>query len=147
MTKQEQKEWDELYQYIKKDILKYDDKMILPRWFVLRLKGLKDGKFCANKKTKSLGEYSFYIILLTFKINKFNIINSINNNKFEDEKHKINYIMAIIENNINDTCQRLNKLKKAEQKCEGMDVFINNNKANYNKKTKSVTNSRLKGLL
>lgn len=147
MTKQEQKEWDELYQYIKKDILKYDDKMILPRWFVLRLKGLKDGKFCANKKTKSLGEYSFYIILLTFKINKFNIINSINNNKFKDEKHKINYIMAIIENNINDTCQRLNKLKKAEQKCEDMDVFINNNKANYNKKTKSVTNSRLKGLL
>lgn len=147
MTKQEQKEWNELYQYIKKDILKYDDKMILPRWFVLRLKGLKDGKFCANKKTKSLGEYSFYIILLTFKINKFNIINSINNNKFKDEKHKINYIMAIIENNINDTCQRLNKLKKAEQKCEDMDVFINNNKANYNKKTKSVTNSRLKGLL
>ena len=121
--------------------------MILPRWFVLRLKGLKDGKFCANKKTKSLGEYSFYIILLTFKINKFNIISSINNNKFKDEKHKINYIMAIIENNINDTCQRLSKLKKAEQKCEDMDVFINNNKANYNKKTKSVTNSRLKGLL
>ncbi len=147
MTKQEQKEWDELYQYIKKDILKYDDKMILPRWFVLRLKGLKDGKFCANKKTKSLGEYSFYIILLTFKINKFNIINSINNNKFKDEKHKINYIMAIIENNINDTCQRLNKLKKAKQKCEDIDVFINNNKANYNKKTKNVTNSRLKGLL
>ena len=52
MTKKEIKEWDELYQYIKKDILQYDDNKKLPKWFVLRLKGLNQGKFCANNNIK-----------------------------------------------------------------------------------------------
>lgn len=148
MTKKEIKEWDKLYQYIKKNILQYDDNKKLPKWFVLRLKGLNQGKFCANNNIKSLGYYGFDVILLTFKIKKFDILIALKNkDKFKDEKHKINYMMTIIENNINDTYDRLKRLKKSETKGEEIEINKNDNVADYHKKTKEVTNSRLKGLL
>lgn len=145
---QEQEEWIELYEYVKKEILKYDDNMKLPKFLILRLKGIKDGKFIANKNTQTLGDYTFKIVLMTFKINKFEIINAISSSgKFKDEKHKINYMMAIVESKINDTYIRLNKIKKSETDGESIEVAINEDKAIYKKKTKEVKNSRLKGLI
>lgn len=145
---QEQEEWIELYEYVKNDILKYEKCMKLPKFLILRLKGLRNGKFIANKNTKPLGEYTFKIITLTFKINKIEIINAISSGeKFKDEKHKINYIMAIVENKINDTYIRLSKVEKAKTDGENVEVTLNGNKASYKKKTKEVKNSRLKGLI
>ena len=51
MTQLEKEDWDELYQYIKKDIFEYTDQA-LPKYMILRLKGLVEGKFMANKYTK-----------------------------------------------------------------------------------------------
>jgi polyribonucleotide nucleotidyltransferase len=148
MTKQELEEWNDLYEYVKKDILKYDEKLVLPKNLVLRLKGLKDGKFIANKKTKALGDYSFKIILMTFKINKYEIINAINDkSKFKDENHMINYLMAIVEKKINDTYSRLNRLEQSQEKGENLEITTSENKAEYKHKTKEVKNSRLKELL
>lgn len=148
MTKQEKIEWDELYEYIKKEILKYDDNLKLPKTLILRILGLKDGKFIANKKTQALGDYSFKIILMTFKINKYEIITALNDrSKFKDESHMINYLMSIIERKINDTYDRLKRLEQSQSKGEIVEIPDSENKAEYKHKTKEIKNSRLKGLL
>lgn len=148
MTKQELEEWNDLYDYVKKDILKYDEKLALPKNLVLRLKGLQQGKFIANKKTKALGDYSFKIILMTFKINKYEIVNALaDKSKFKDESHMINYMMAIIEKKINDTYSRLNRLEQSQIKGETLEITESENKAEYKHKTKEIKNSRLKELL
>ena len=148
MTKKEIKEWDELYQYIKNDILQSDDNKKLPKWFVLRLVGLHEGKFCANKTTKPMANYDYKTILMTFKMNKIDILNGIKDkDKFKDEQHKINYIMVIIENKINDTYDTINRINKAKEKAKTIEITNSDNKAEYKRRTKEVKNSRLKDLL
>lgn len=146
--KEEQEQWRELYSYVKTDILGYTESMKVPRLLILRLKGLKEGKFIANKKTKPMASYSFNVILMTFKINKYLISTSISNkNKFKNEQHMINYIMAIVESKINDTYTRLLKVEKSKEQGATVEINTNANKSTYKKKTKEVTNSRLKGLM
>ena len=148
MTKEEKMEWDELYEYIKKEILGYDANINLPRNLVLRLKGLREGKFMANKSTKAMGDYTFKVILTTFKINKFDILKALSNkNRFKDESHMINYLMVVIENKINDTYLRIKKVETAQEKGQEIDINIEDDKAEYKPKTKKVKNSRLKDLL
>ena len=149
LTKKEiQEQWEELYQYIKTDILQYEESMKLPKKLILRLKGLKDGKFMANKNTKPMGDYSFKLILLTFKINKFQIIKALSNkDKFKDESHMINYLMAIVESKMNDTYARVKKVERAQEEGEHVVVNICEPKAEYKKKSKEVKSSRLKDLI
>ncbi|MBY6838673.1 hypothetical protein HYH46_14885 [Clostridium botulinum] len=148
MTEIEKRDWNELCEYVKKEILGYDNGIKIPKFLILRLKGLKDGKFICNNKTKSLANYTYYEILTTFKVNKILIKNSILPvSKFKDEQHRINYIMAIIENKINDVAVRIREVKLSEIKSNNIEINICNNKATYVKKTKEVKNSRLKGLL
>lgn len=148
MTKKEEyQQWIELYEYVRQDILGYTD-MKLPRNLVLRLRGLREGKFMANKKVSPMGDYEYKVILLTFKMYKYEIVNAINNqDKFKDEKHKINYLMAIVESKINDVKIKLDRTKKTEEKVEILEVENNENKVEYKAKTKKVKSSRLKDLL
>lgn len=146
--KEEQEQWVSLYEYVKKEILQYEDDKKLPKILILRLKGLRNGKFIANKNTTILGNYTFKLILMTFKINKFDIISALSNkNKFKDEDHMINYLMAIVESKINDTYNRINKVGQAKEKGEKIELDLDNEKAEYKTKSKSTTNSRLKDLL
>ena len=98
----EKLEWKELYQYVKKEIMLYDDNLRLSKYFILRLKGLSQGKFISNNKIESMGEYKFSEILLCFKIQKSNILNTLSSMQFKNEEHKINTIMMLVEKNIND---------------------------------------------
>ncbi len=146
--KEEQLQWVELYEYIKNDILFYDKNIKLPKNLILRLKGLRNGKFMANKNHKSLGDYTFKIILTTFKLNKYEIIQVLSHKeKFKDENHMINYLMAIIESKINDTYTRIKSVENSNQKCEEINININEEKAEYKNKTKEIKNSKLKSLL
>ena len=45
MTQQDNIEWDALYQYVRHNVLGYDDNQSLSRSMVLRLKGLLNNKF------------------------------------------------------------------------------------------------------
>lgn len=146
LSKIENQKWDDLYQYIRKEIMNYPMTQPLSKHFVLRLKGLRKGKFIANNKSNSLGEYDFEIILLTFKINKLNILNGMNRTEFNNEQHKINYIMTIIENKINDTVAMLEAKKKTDEKIENLEIVANENVAKYKKKTKKISKN-LKDLL
>ena len=57
MTDEELKQWDELYCYVRDEVLKYDEVSgkKFPKEMILRLKGLHEGKFMANNNIKSLG--------------------------------------------------------------------------------------------
>lgn len=132
----EKEQFDKLYDYVKNDILCYYDK-VLPKYMILRLRGLKNGKFIANKNIRALANYSYNDILLTFKIMKNNILSSIKDeSKFKDEKHKFNYIMIIIESNINDVVDRIKKSKLSENKISNIDVEISDN--GYVKRDKKI---------
>lgn len=122
MTEQEIKDWDELYQYIKKDIFEYDESQKLPKYMILRIKGLKDGKFIANKKIKPMANYEYNHILYTFKINKMKLKQIVKSQDFKNEQHKFNTIMIIIEKEINDVVHRLKQTEKSEEKIEKMHI-------------------------
>ena len=144
MDKKEIDSFDELYQYVKKEILNYDSNQSLPKNFVLRLKGLSEGKFIANKKTKSNANYSFDVILNTFIYCKRNIKYAISTKDFSNEQAKFNYIMAIVQNNINDVYQKMNEANKQSKKVNSHKIEISEN--NYTRKTEEIKNDRLKDL-
>ena len=95
-------DWLKLCHYVKIEILGYDNSMKFPKFLALRLQGLSRGQFIANKNQQSSANYDFKIILETFKKLKIKILNLTQNKKFKNEFSKINYIMAIVENEIND---------------------------------------------
>lgn len=114
MTDKEKQDWDTLYNYVKK-ILGYDDTMALPKFAVMRLKGLADGKYYANKKTKTMAQYDYNTIYLTFIFCKDKIQQALQTKSFANEQAKFNYVFAIVNNNINDVVLRLKKAKKTEK--------------------------------
>jgi hypothetical protein len=150
MTKeQERQEFDKLYSYIKTEILNYPDDMALPKHIVMRLKGLRNGQFIVNKSHKTKADYPYSTILLTFKFCKQQILNALTTKKFTSEQNKINYIMAIIENNINDVVLRLKAKEKSEkmvEKTEIVDYEIKVDKNNSVKKSNTGDNQTFNSL-
>ena len=142
------KEWKELCDYVKKEILQYDDKMKFPKYLALRLQGLKKGQHIANNECEIQAHYDDYTILCTFKLCKKRILDYLHDNetKIKNEQHKINLIMKFIEPEINDVYLRLRNAKRMRESIEG-ESFDNqsNDGAEYKKRTKDV-NEKLKKL-
>lgn len=139
MTQEEKDSFNELYKYIKEEIFEYNDQA-LPRYMILRLKGLADGKFIANNNVKSMGKYTYQQILYTFKINKVKLKEIIKSPNFKNEQHKFNTIMLIVEKDINDVVTRLNQKVKSEEKIEKIDFknIIHEGAEYKNKTNKSI---------
>ena len=138
-------DWDALYNYVKLDILNYQDKK-MPKEMILRLIGLKDGKFYANNKVKKEASYDYKLILLTFKLMKGTILNCLQNIEIKDERHKVNLIMKIVEGEINNVKDRIEAKKKSEKKLQEIDLSHQvHEQSNYSKKSKEV-NDKLKNL-
>jgi len=139
--------WDELCQYVKKEILKYDDNMKFPKNLALKLQGLKKGQFVANNNHEVNACYDDYTLLCTFKLCKNKITNYLHDNdkKIQDENHKINLIIKMIEPEINDVYLRLQRAEKTMAKVEN-ETFENqsNENAEYVKKTKEVNDNMKK---
>ena len=146
--KEENRQWNALYEYVKKEILEYTDDMQLPRFMILRLRGLRNGKFMANKNSKPMASYDYNTILLTFKACKYDILRYTKQGIFKDEQHRFNYIMVIIENNINDIVMRLKNVKRQEKKIDIIDIetIQRDEIAEYTRKGKETTNKRLDNL-
>lgn len=151
-TEKQNQDWIKLCDYIKKSILGYTSEMKFPKYLALRLKGLSEGNFIANKHCEPQASYSFEQILITSKLVKPKVQNYFNHNsaKIKDERHKINLIMLFIEQEINDVVLRLQNKKDNEKKFETMDfdnVFCNN--TNYVARNEDKTkkeNNRLEKL-
>lgn len=117
-----QKRWNNLYEYVKTEILHYDREQALSKLTILKLKGLAEGKYIANKNTEKKADYTYEIILYTFKICKSKIDYVLQTKTFENEEKKISYIMAIISNNINDVYNRVTNAKKSQVKTENVNL-------------------------
>ena len=146
MSEEEKEQWDELYSYVK-GLMGYDDKTSLSRTEVLKLKGLTRGQFIANNNQQELAEYSFYEILVTFKICKFDIIRGFRSNSFKSNGHKFNYMIKIVEGNLSTVRERLKNRERQEERIEQIEVNTGEEIAEYKKKSKEVKNKRLKGLI
>lgn len=142
------KEWNDLCDYIVKEILRYDENMKFPKYLALKLQGLKKGQHIANNNIGTSACYDDYTLLCTFKLCKNRIVDYLRKNetKINGENHKINLIMKIVEPEINDVYIRIQQNKKKEQNIEKQS-FDNqaHDGANYKKKSKD-TNDRLKDL-
>lgn len=142
-------DWIRLCEYVKKEILEYDDNMKFPKQLALKLQGIKHGQFVANNKLDKNANYDDYTILCTFMLCKKKILNYLHNNKtkIKDEQHKINIILKIIEPEINDVYIRIQNAKKMKQNLENksFDNQTSDSGAEYTPKTKE-TSDRLKKL-
>lgn len=98
--------FNELYIYIQEDLLDYNKNQKLPKLLVTRLQDLRNGTIMQKgigRICKSKEGYPYNIILDTFLSNSESIRWAFTNKDFKSEKNKINYMMAIIDSNINDT--------------------------------------------
>jgi hypothetical protein len=141
MTVEEQKSWDVLYEYVRTNIMKYDENQSLSKTMVLRLKGLSTNKFIANNNIEDTANYSYEVVLNTFKYCYLDIKKGLDNNNFKDEMHKFNYVLKIVEPKINDIYMRMKNNKKSEEKIETFDM---SHTENYTAKFKPKENPTIK---
>lgn len=147
LTKEEKEQWDELYQYVKHEILQYDNTQSIPRTLILRLKGLTTGKYLENNNIEDKAKYSYKTILYTFQIYKLQIMSIVKTKKFKNEANKFNYICKIIENNINDVYKRLLQAEKSKEKTEEVDTDnLIHEGASYIKKSQTKNENKFKDL-
>ncbi len=129
--------WNELYEYVKRDVLGYSGCMQLSSHTRNSLQRLRNGGIIrVNGKITNNG-YPYKIILLTFKVKKNDIDRSIESKHFDSEIQKINYIMAIIKNSINDVYIRYMEREKRDAMISKQKEieFKSSNKVEYIKKS------------
>lgn len=124
MTEEEKKYWEELYNYVKFNIMGYDDNQALSKNMVLRLKGLSTNKFMENNNVKSTANYSYETILNTFKYCSPDIQKALRINNWANEMHKFNYILKIVEKNINDVYMKIKNIEKAKEEAKNTTAEI-----------------------
>lgn len=147
MTEKEKKDWESLYMYVKTNIMGYDENQALSSTMVLRLKGLLTNKFMENNNIKSTANYSYETILNTFKFCSNNIQKALRTNSFKDESHKFNYVLKIVEKNINDVYMRMKSVERAKEEAKTTTLnAVNHVGAEYQRKTKETTNKLLDDL-
>ncbi len=126
MTYEENQDWEELYEYVKRNVLGYDEGQSLPEYMTVRLLGLSRGKHVANNKSVNNANYSYKTILNTFKFCYSDIQKALRTNNFKDEQHKFLYIAKIVENNINNVYLRMKNAEKAKEEAKNITVEIPN---------------------
>lgn len=147
MTEKEKQDWESLYNYVKSNIMGYDENQALSSTMVLRLKGLLTNKFIENNNIESTANYSYETILNTFKFCSPDIKRALRTNNFKDEMHRFNFILKIVERNINDVYLRMKSVEKAKEDAENTIVdTVEYTGAEYQKKTIETNNKLLNDL-
>lgn len=109
----EYQKWDRLYEYVRTDVMQYSKEMQLSPHFRNRLLGLHNGTYGMSKGDKVTGNaYSLETIYRTFVVKKADIQKAIRIKAFPTEQQKVNYIMAIISNSINDVYLKEQSVQK-----------------------------------
>ena len=122
MTEEEKRDWEALYTYVKSNIMGYDENQALSSTMVLRLKGLLTNKFMENGNIKDSANYSYEVILNTFKFCSADIQRVLRTNTWKNETHKFNYILKIVESNINNVYMRMKNIQKAKEEAKNATV-------------------------
>lgn len=116
----EWEDWSRLYEFVKYKILNYKAYMNLPKYAVHRLQALHKGDIF---NTKGVGwsdseGYSYKVIYATFLLCKAKIENATHNKKFKSDMAKFNYIMAIVQSQINEVEMREQRKINMEKRLE-----------------------------
>lgn len=137
-----------IYIYVEDEILKVPNgqKFQAGKLLADRVQGVHLGQFKVNKSHNIQADYSYEVILLTLKYCKFDIIRALKSVEIKDESHKVNLIFSIVEKNINIVDDKLKNRKVAEEKVDKIEL-TEGTKLKYKKKSKEVTNKRLKDLI
>ena len=122
MTEKEKQDWESLYMYVKSNIMGYDENQALSSTMVLRLKGLLTNKFIENNNIESTANYSYETILNTFKFCSPDIQRALRTGSFKDESHRFNYILKIVEKNINTVYMRMSNAQKAKEEAKNTTI-------------------------
>ena len=137
MTKQDKEDWDVLYQYVRCNVLGYDQNQSLSSTMVLRLKGLLYNKFMENLSQEDTANYSYRTVLNTFKFCMPDIQKGLRSNTFKDESHRFNYVLKIVEGKINDVYMRERNAAKVKEEIKTFDTTLFEHKgAEYKSQTK-----------
>ena len=145
MSEKDKNDWEDLYFYVK-NLMNYDENQALSKSMVLRLKGLLTNKFMENKNIESTANYSYEVILNTFKFCSPTILKALRTNKWADEQHKFNYMLKIVERNINDVYLRMRNAEKSKEEVENIDMSQTVEYINTFKKKEKKINDRLNEL-
>lgn len=121
MTEKEKQDWETLYYYVK-NLLGYDENQALSSTMVLRLKGLLTNKFMENRNIESTANYSYEVILNTFKFCSQDIQKALRTNNFKDEMHRFNYVLKIAEKNINTVYMKMKNVQKAKEEAKNITI-------------------------
>ena len=121
MTEKEKQDWENLYYYVK-NLLGYDENQALSSTMVLRLKGLLTNKFIENNAIESTSNYSYETILNTFKFCSLEISKALRTNNFKDEMHRFNYILKVVEKNINTVYMKMKNIERAKEEAKNTIV-------------------------
>lgn len=136
MTPQDKKEWDELYEYVKLRVMGYEQKQKLSQNMIIRLKGLRYGKGMQNNKIPDAADYSYNLILITFKYCSQDIQNALRSISFNSEESKFAYISKIVEGNLNTVYVRMKNSEKTKEKTKTTDMSVATHEgAKYQKKS------------
>ena len=121
MSEKDKQDWESLYFYVK-NLLGYDENQALSNTMVLRLKGLLTNKFIENNNIQSTANYSYETILNAFKYSSLDIQRALRTNNFKDEQHKFNYLLKIVEKNINTVYMKMRNAEKAKEEAKNMTI-------------------------
>lgn len=121
-SKAETGDWDAVYQFFIHKTLQYSEGARPKKLnhVVNRLLGLRVGKYApkgTNTRYLKRG-YSFRAILVCLKFCKRSTDKALRTVKFKNERHKIDYIMAIVINNIDFVQKRLEKMDRQNRRIE-----------------------------
>lgn len=142
LSEEENKDRLELFDYVV-ELLGYKAKNIKPpKQLFLRIEGLRKGEYIPNGKETGIC-YPYKIILYTFKLMKGQINNALKSVDFKNEGHKINYILIIIEKNINDILIAVEKNKIAKEKMERKVIIMDSTAKNRFQKTEELKSQEL----
>ena len=146
MTEKEKQDWESLYYYVK-NLLGYDENQALSSTMVLRLKGLLTNKFMENNNIQDGANYSYEVILNTFKFCSPTINKALKTNSWTNEMHRFNYILKVVEGNINNVYLRMKNIQKTKEEAKNTTIDTANHiGADYQRKTKEVNNKLLNDL-
>ena len=140
MSEKEKQDWDLLYTYVKSNIMGYDENQTLSKGMVLRLKGLLTNKFMENNAIESTANYSYETILNTFKFCSIEISKALRTNRFKDEQHKFNYVLKIVEQNINTVYIKMKNIQKAKEEAKTTTIEVPTHTGAEFKPTEKKTN-------
>ena len=112
----------------------------------LRIQGLRNRQFISNKNLEGSGNYSYDVIFNTFKYCKPELQKRLSSMSFADENHKFNYVLKVVEENLNNVSVKMKKMEKSKKEAESYDISeVINYTATFRPKETKV-NDRLKHL-